>query len=209
MWELIGMRCLNFSLICQIGCVSVICFHIADPKSSGFKLQCFLCSSFCRLLTWTVFIWGGSSLLPWGLAMLTIHDFWIQLADWLGPARSGWLHSYVWGVSWESGDGWGGWDSLSIDASLQEGHHPWEGSLGLFLRCRCSSGWLWSYKCTEAWKSHRSFIPPSNGQSRPQDQLRFKQLENRLHFLQKKLMVIFDLSQEGVVEDTGQGKSIN
>lgn len=74
MWELIGMRCLNFSLRCQMGCVSVICFHIAGPKSSDFKLECFVCSLFCRLLTWTVFIGGGSSLLPWGLAMLT-HDF--------------------------------------------------------------------------------------------------------------------------------------
>ena len=33
--------------------------------------------------------------------------FWIQLADWLGPAHPRWLHSYVWGVSWGSWDGWG------------------------------------------------------------------------------------------------------
>lgn len=32
-----------------------------------------------------------------------------------------------------------------------------------------------------------SFLPHSNSKSKPQGQLRFKQLENRLHFLQKNL----------------------
>lgn len=142
MWELIGMRCLNFSLRCQMGCVSVICFHIAGPKSSDFKLECFVCSLFCRLLTWTVFIGGGSSLLPWGLAMLT-HDF---ESSW----QTGWgrlipddfIHMSEVSAGAVGMDG-GGWDSLSTDASLQEGHHPWEGSLSLFLRCQCSRGWPW------------------------------------------------------------------
>lgn len=49
-------------------------FSHCRSKSSDFKLECFVCSLFCRLLTWTVFRRGWLISAALGLVMLT-HDF--------------------------------------------------------------------------------------------------------------------------------------
>lgn len=83
-----------------------------------------------RLLTWTVFVGGGSSLLPWGLAMLT-HDFESSWQTGWDAVQNDFIHMS--GVSWGSWDGWGGWDSLSTDACSRKAIIL-EGSLSLFLQ---------------------------------------------------------------------------
>lgn len=117
MWELINLGCLNISLPCQMGCVLVIYFYIANPTHSGLKLQPFVCLQFSELSTWAIFMWVGSFLLHLKLAGLT-HAFTVS---W----HIGWhlIHMLSISAGRTGIDGVAG-PLFPSDLPLQEGSHP-------------------------------------------------------------------------------------